>query len=209
MHQWNNKSGTIHKTFTHQFYIKVSEECIVSEESKTQIDQMGRKISIQKEVSEGILVGKIELSSKEENLNATKQEAENIKIQPGDDSFQTKEIKESFAVEPLPSKLKEDMPTSEVANVDKTHKSSLTYSQTEAATMVKYLTIAENTIEQEKVNSGIESYFPVTVTENEEENAQPLDSALPKKDVAIAATISRKTSITKVIYSLGIAINID
>ena len=187
----------------------MSEECIVSEDSKTQIDQIGRKISIQKEVSEGILVGKIELSSKEEDLNATKQVAENIKIQSSDDSFQTKEIKENFAVEPLPSKLKEDMPTSEVANVDKTHKSSLTYSLTEAATMAKSLCIAETSVEQEKVKSGIESYFPVTITENEKENAQPLDSALPKKDVAIAATISRKTSMTKVIHLLGIAYDLQ
>ena len=166
---------------------------------------MGRKISVKKEISEGILVGKIELSSKEENFNVTKQKAENIKIQPGDELLSTKEIEESFAVEALPSKLKEDKPTSEVAKVDKTHKSSLTYSQTEAATMEKSLSIAENTVEQEKLNAGIESYFPVTVTENEEEKAQPLDSVLPKKDVAIAATISRKSSMTKVIYSLGIA----
>ena len=192
--------------FTHQSYLKLSEECSIVEDKKTQETQMVRKISLQRETAESTVVGEIDLLSKEEAIGSIKQDVESIKSQPVDDILETKEIKESITVEPIPSALKEDVPVSEVVRIDKTPKTSLIYSHVEAENMEKSLSATEDVARHEemRVDTDIESYFPISVTKNEEEKekTQHLDSVVPEKDVAMETKTCRKTSTTQVSISI-------
>ena len=191
----NQKQSTT--LFAHHYQFKLSEECSQSEDKKA---QLGRKISLQKETNEGTVVDEIALLSKEDTFNETKQDVERIQIQAIDDAHQTKEIKETVAIEPLPSTFKEDLPVSEKANVDKTQKHSFTYSHVEAARMEKSLPIEENISKyEEKVETEVESLFPITISKDEEEKVETFDSDLPKKNIVTPTTTSRKTSKTEVI----------
>ena len=188
--------------FTYKSYLKLSEECSIAEDKKTQETKMVRKISLQRETAEGTIVGEIDILSKEEVLGLIKQDAESMKSQPVDDIFETKEIKESITVEPVPSALKEDVPVSEVVRVDKTPKTSLIYSHVEAENMEKPLSTTEDIVRNEEmaIDTDIESYFPINVTKNEEEKERThhLDSVVPEKDVAMETITCRKTSTTQV-----------
>ena len=188
--------------FTHQSYLKLSEECSIAEDKKTQETQMVRKISLQRETAEGTVVDEIDILSKEDVLGLIKQDVESIKGQLVDDIFETKEIKESITVEPLPNALKEDVPVSEVVQVDRTPKTSLIYSHVEAANMEKSLSATEDDTGHKdiRVDTDIESNFPISVSKNEEEkeNTHQLNSVVPEKDVAMETITCRKTSTTQV-----------
>ena len=188
--------------FTHQSYLKLSEECSLAEDKNTQATQMVRKISLQRETAESTVVGKIDLSSKEETIGSIKQDLKSIKSQHVDDILETKEINESVTVEPVPSTLKEDVPVSEIVQVDRTPKTSLIYSHVEADIMEKSLSTTEDVARHEEmtVDTDIESYFPISVTKNEaeKEKTHHLDSFVPEKDVALETITCRKTSTTQV-----------
>ena len=172
----------------------------MSENRKTQLDQIDRKPSLQRETAEGTLVDDINLLMKEQALETIQHEVENVEIKPLEDTFQTKEIKESFAIEPLPSTIENDVPTSELPRVEKSHKNSMVYTHVEAANMEKSLLISDeiSKFEEEKIQAGVEGHFPITITKEEEEKACPLISTAPTKDMAMATTTCRKTSTTEV-----------
>ena len=192
------KQSTLH--LLHNFSLKLSEECCVSEDKKMQFDRIDRKTSLQKETAEGTVVDDINFLMKEQTLETIQHDVENVEIKPLDDTFETKEIKESFAIEPIPRNLEEDVPASEVARVEKSHKNSMVYTHVEAANMEKSLSMSDeiSKLEEEKIQAAIESHFPITITKNEEEKAYPLNATVPTKDMAMATTTSRKSSTVEV-----------
>ena len=151
---------------------------------------------------EGTTVKEIELITKERQLEQTQQEQMKVGIQPIDDTYQTTEIKESFAIEPVPRKLLYGSNTPAVVSVEKTQNTSLEYGQVEAA--IKEMNIAHSGTytpyhdEEERIETEIESQIPITVSSNDDEKVFALDTGIPEEEKIIPTTPSRKESTTQV-----------
>ena len=144
----------------------------------------------------------IELITKEKKLEPIRHERTKADIQALDDTYQTKEIKESFTIEPVPSKLVHESNTPAVVSIEKTQITSVEYGQVEAAIKEKEIDNTEthfpNNDEEERIKREIESQFPITVTSNDHERVFALDTEVPEKENIMLRTSSRKESTSQV-----------
>ena len=162
----------------------------------------GANIQLETESSEGTLVKEIELIIKEKEFEKRPIEEIRAEIQHFDDIFHSKQIKENFALEPSPTQLEDEPNIPAVVNVEKTQSTSLKYSQVEAAVKEKQITLSEGQYsskdKEDIVATQLESYLPVTVTEQSDERLYPLISDHPEKEKSILTAPSRKASTTLV-----------
>jgi hypothetical protein len=177
-------------------YLKVLEQCSLSENRNAQETDNVTKTNIGRQSVEGTTVKEIELITKEKQLEHIQHEQTKADIQPLDETHQTTEIKESFTIEPVPSKLVYESNTPAVVSVEKTQITSLEYSQVEAG--IKEKKIVRSGREEERIKTEIESQIPITVSSNDNEKVFELNTKIPQEEKLLPTTSTRKESTTQV-----------
>ena len=194
------QSTSLH--FTQMTYIKVLEQCSLSDNRNVQERDNTTKVNIGRQSVEGTTVKEIELITKEKKLEQIRHERTKADIQALDDTYQTKEIKESLTIEPVPSKLVHESNTLAAVSIEKTQNTSLEYGQVEAAIKEKEIENTEthfpNNDEEERIKREIESQFPITVSNNDHERVFALDTEVPEKEKIMLIASSRKESASQV-----------
>ena len=185
----------------------MSESCSLSDTTNIQESLNDSKVGLEADTMEGTIINEVKLLSKEEQLEKVQHEQMNAEIQPLENTYQAKEVKESFAIEPTPNKFEnKELTVSVDVNVEQTQNSSLDYSQVEAAIKAENIVQSEATYavkdDQEKIEIEIESCLPISITKEDYEKAYPLRTNRLETEKSIPTSSSRNVSTTHVSYNI-------